>query len=50
MALYLSADYGLAGVWWAMCIELSLRGIVFLLMLRMKFAGHKLILGEDKRK
>lgn len=34
LALVLAPSYGLAGVWTAMCIELCVRGSVFLLRLR----------------
>ena len=34
MAYYLSLDYGLKGVWIAMAIELSVRGLLFLARLK----------------
>jgi Na+-driven multidrug efflux pump len=37
LAWYLSKDYGLKGVWLAMAIELTFRGIIFLTRL---FLGH----------
>jgi Na+-driven multidrug efflux pump len=37
LAWYLSKDYGLKGVWLAMAIELTFRGIIFLTRL---FIGH----------
>ena len=37
LAWYLSKDYGLTGVWLAMAIELTFRGLIFLTRL---FVGH----------
>ena len=34
MAWYLSLSYGLTGVWIAMAVELSIRGMLFLARLR----------------
>ena len=34
LAWLLAPHYGLAGVWTAMCVELCVRGIIFLVRLR----------------
>ena len=39
LALLLTPVYGLVGYWIAMCVELSFRGIIFLLYVR---SGHLL--------
>ena len=36
LAAVLARTMGLRGVWLAMCIELTVRGIIFLLRLRLK--------------
>lgn len=37
LAWFLSTDYGLQGVWFAMCVELCVRGILFLILLGTRF-------------
>lgn len=41
LAWYLSTQYGLSGVWMAMCIELCVRGSIFLLRLKLKDPIHR---------
>ena len=42
LAAYLAPKYGLAGVWSAMAIELTFRGIIFLIRIyRGKWMNHK---------
>ena len=44
LSWYLSLSYGLQGVWFAMCIELCVRGIIYLLkLLKTKELGIKLV-------
>lgn len=37
LAWFLSTDYGLQGVWFAMCVELCVRGVLFLILLGTRF-------------